>query len=216
MCIRDRITAPLKAYLEEKILLALFHHPELHEFWNHALGTETHSRLQQTIPQTWIMDPQTIPPGAAINPPLISSGQQIHRWNDLLGLSQKKRRLVLKPSGFSELAWGSRGVTIGHDVPQSDWDAAVETALKSYPVTPYVLQEYHQSRRVDVSYFDFETDEVRSLQARTRICPYYTVADGEATLSGVLVTAVPSSSKIIHGSPVAVMMPATASQSAVI
>ena len=210
------ITAPLKAYLEEKMLLALFHHPELHEFWNHALGTEVYSRLQQTIPQTWIVDPQPIPPGATINPPLISGGQQIHRWNDLLGLSQKKRRLVLKASGFSELAWGSRGVTIGHDVPQSDWDAAVHTALNSYRVTPHVLQEYHQSRRVDVSYFDFDANEVRSLQARTRICPYYTVADGEAKLSGVLVTAVPSSSKIIHGSPVAVMMPATISQSAVI
>ena len=44
--------------------------------------------------------------------------------------TQKERQLVLKPSGFSELAWGSRGVSIGHDLPQVEWAAALEQAHK--------------------------------------------------------------------------------------
>ena len=42
--------------------------------------------------------------------------------------SQKDRRLVLKVSGFSELAWGSRGVTIGHDVSSEEWRRLVAEA----------------------------------------------------------------------------------------
>ena len=209
-----RVTAPLKSYLEEKLLFYLFHHPELETFWRDALGRETQERLARTLPPTWLLDPQPIPPTAALDPPLMAGKRRIRHWGDLRGLSQRERRLVLKPSGFSELAWGSRGVTIGHDVNQEVWDGAVDDALASFDKTPYILQQFHQSRQVRVSYYDVVADAVRPMRGRARISPYYMVVDGEARLSGVLVTVVPAANKVIHGTSESVMMPAMVSDEA--
>jgi len=210
------VTPPFKAYLEEKALMALFHHPALREMWVEMLGAEAQARLAGVFPLTWILDPRPIPPHAAITPPLVTADQAIRRWSDLLGLSQKQRRLVLKPSGFSELAWGSRGVVVGHDVRTEVWDRAVGDALAGYAKTPYVIQPYHQSRRVAVDYFDFESDTVRALDGRARVSPYYFVAGDRATLAGVLVTVVPAANKTIHGTPEAVLAPAMVAPEAVI
>ena len=208
------VTAPFKSYLEEKMLFYLFHHPELETHWCNALGKETQARLASALPPTWLLDPQPIPPTAAVDPPLMAGERRIRHWADLCGLSQRERRLVLKPSGFSELAWGSRGVTIGHDVSQEVWDGAVDNALASFEMTPYVLQQFHQSRRVRVSYYDADADAVRPMTGRARISPYYMVVDGEARLSGVLVTVVPAANKVIHGTSESVMMPAMVSDEA--
>ncbi len=51
-------------------------------------------------------------------------------WQELGAATQKERHYVIKPSGFSELAWGSRGVSVGHDLPQHEWTAAIDSALK--------------------------------------------------------------------------------------
>ena len=208
------VTAPFKSYLEEKLLFYLFHHPELDEFWRGALGKDTQVRLARMLPPTWLLDPQPIPPTAALDPPLVTGKRRIRQWSDLRGLSQRERRLVLKPSGFSELAWGSRGVTIGHDVNQAAWDAAVDNALAIFDTTPYILQQFHQSCRVRVSYYNVEADAVRPLTGRARISPYYMVVDGKTRLSGVLVTVVPAANKVIHGTSEAVMMPAMLSDDA--
>ena len=208
------VTAPLKSYLEEKLLFYLFHHPELDSFWRGALGRETQARLARMLPPTWLLDPQPIPPTAALDPPLMAGKRRIRQWTDLRGLSQRERRLVLKPSGFSELAWGSRGVTIGHDVNQDEWHQAVDLALASFETTPYILQQFHQSRRVGVSYYDVQTDAVRPMTGRARLSPYYMVVDGQARLCGVLVTVVPAANKVIHGTSESVMMPAMVSDEA--
>ncbi len=208
------VTAPFKSYLEEKLLFYLFHHPELDEFWRGALGRDRQARLQRMLPPTWLLDPQPIPPTAAVDPPLMAGKRRIRHWGDLRGLSQRERRLVLKPSGFSELAWGSRGVTIGHDVNQEVWDQAVDTALASFQSTPYILQQFHQSRRVGVSYYDVESDAIRPMTGRARLSPYYMVVDGKTRLCGVLVTVVPAANKVIHGTSESVMMPAMVSDEA--
>ena len=208
------VTAPFKSYLEEKLLFYLFHHPELDAFWSGALGKDTHARLRRLLPPTWLLDPQPIPPTAALDPPLMAGKRRVRQWTDLRGLSQRERRLVLKPSGFSELAWGSRGVTIGHDVNQTVWDTAVDHALASFDTTPYILQQFHQSRRVGVSYYDVETDTVRPMTGRARLSPYYMVVNGKTRLCGVLVTVVPAANKVIHGTSESVMMPAMCSDEA--
>jgi hypothetical protein len=51
-------------------------------------------------------------------------------------LSQKERDLILKVSGFSENAWGARGVFLGSDLSQADWSAAVDDALKNFETSP--------------------------------------------------------------------------------
>jgi hypothetical protein len=209
-----RMTPPVKAYLEEKALFALFHHPALTEFWQEEMDAATFAALRQVLPYTWILDPRPLPPHAVI-PELRVQGRVVTSWEQLKGLSQKERRLVIKPSGFSALAWGSRGVTVGHDHSVEEWDAAVDTALASFSTTPYILQRFHQSRLQPVRYFDFARETVRQMEGRVRLSPYYFVQKEEAKLAGILATIVPSDKKLIHGMTDAVMVPAAIAEDGV-
>lgn len=200
------VTPPFKPALEEKLAFALLHHPALARFWDRELGEETFGRLKLLMPRTWILDPQPIPPMAVI-PGLEIAGRPIADWHQLAEGTQKDRRYVIKPSGFSELAWGSRGVSIGHDLPQREWAETIDAALRSFPTTPYILQAFHKGHQVDLSYYDAHHDAVVPMTGRTRLSPYYFVADGEAQLGGILATVCPPDKKIIHGMKDAIMVP---------
>jgi hypothetical protein len=117
--------------------------------------------------------------------------------------------LILKISGFSELAWGSRGVHLGSDLSQGDWSAAVEAALASFPRSPYILQRYHKPRLVNTCYYDFDQQQMVPMTGRVRLCPYYFLAgEGDACrakLGGVLATICPGDKKIIHGMSEAIL-----------
>ncbi len=204
------MTPPVKAYLEEKLLFALFHHPALAEHWRQEMGAKTVAALRGVIPQTWILDPRALPPQAVV-PGLEIAKRPVTNFDQLKGLSQAERRLVIKPSGYSATAWGSRGVTIGHDRPETEWDAAVQTALAAFAQTPHVLQKFHHGKRYATRYYDFERDTVRRMNGRVRFSPYYFVVNDETRLGGVLVTIVPADKKLIHGMVDAVMVPAAVS-----
>lgn len=201
------ITPPPRAPLEEKLLLALFHHPELTQFWERQLGGDAFAALRQHLPPTWVIDPAPLPPFAAIDPPLSSAGRPVRRWRDLLEATQRGRRMVVKPSGFSPQAWGSRGVTIGHDVPAPEWGAALEAALAAFEQNPHVLQPYFASRRFSVQWFDMDQARLRESRVRGRFSPYYIDSGDDVQLVGILATACPDSSKILHGMADAVMAP---------
>jgi hypothetical protein len=203
-----RVTPPFKPALEEKLAFALVHHPALAPFWERELGEEAFGSLSAMMPRTWILDPRPIPPQAVI-PDLRIAGRPVAGWNALKEAGQKDRRYVIKPSGFSELAWGSRGVTVGHDVPQSEWAAAVDHALAAYETTPYVLQEFHKGRQFEMSYLDEAAGTVRPMPARVRLSPYYFVTGDEASLGGILATACSLDKKVIHGMKDAIMVPVT-------
>jgi hypothetical protein len=203
---RVAVTPPFKPQLEEKLAFALLHHPVLRPFWKKELGEETYGLLTNLMPRTWILDPRPLPPQAII-PDLSLAGRAVADWHELAGATQKERRFVVKPSGFSELAWGSRGVSVGHDLPQSDWAAALEHALASFPTTPYILQEFHKGRQFDLSYHDEHTDEIVPMSGRARLSPYYFVVGERAELGGVLATVCPPDKKLIHGMRDAVMVP---------
>ena len=200
------VTPPYKPALEEKLAFGLFHHPELAAFWEQALPNGLLSRLQRVLPRTWILDPRPVPPSAVI-PHLAISGRAVSDFRRLAQTTQKERQLVIKPSGFSELAWGSRGVSIGHDLPQIEWASALEQALQSFPTTPYVLQEFHKGRLFDSAYFDERRDTVVPMSGRARLSPYYFIVGDKAELGGVLATLCPSNKKIIHGMVDAIMAP---------
>lgn len=200
------VTPPFKPALEEKSAFALFHHPVLGGFWQRELGDETFSALAALFPRTWIVDPRPIPPSAVI-PGLTIAGRPVNAWAQVAEAGQRERQLVLKPSGFSELAWGSRGVTIGHDLPQAEWAEALTQALGAFDRTPYVLQEFHKGRSVTVPYHDAASDQIASMQGRARLCPYYFVAGETVELGGILATVCPADKKIIHGMRDAVMAP---------
>ena len=74
------------------------------------------------------------------------------------------------------------------------------------------MQRFEKPRLVDASYFDFDTNEVKAMQGRARLCPYYFVSgegDGaRATLCGVLATICPPDKKLLHGMKDAILAPA--------
>lgn len=200
------VTPPFKPALEEKLAFALLHHPLLAPFWERELGEDLYRSLKSLMPHTWVLDPSPIPPTAVI-PNLTLGGRALSDWRLLAKAGQKERRYVVKPSGFSEQAWGSRGVSVGHDLPQTEWETALDRALASFPQSPHILQVFHKSRSGQVSYHDPDSGEMRSMTGRARLCPYYFVVDGRAELGGILATVSSAEKKVIHGMQDAVMTP---------
>jgi len=200
------LTPPLKSYLEEKLAFALLHHPKLQGFWEQEMGEEALAALQSVIPRTWIIDSRPLPPHAVI-PGLELDGEPVSSWAELKEATKSQRRLVIKPSGFSELAWGSRGVHIGHDMSGEDWARAIDRALESSDTTPYILQHFHNGAKYGVRYYDFWKDEVTPTRGRVRLTPYYFVVDGSTRLGGMMATVTPLNKKLIHGMTEAIMAP---------
>jgi hypothetical protein len=202
---RIRLTPPPKPMFEEKMLFALLWNRNLHDYWRQELGENFFKRLLRVVPYTWIVDPAPLPPHAAI--PEIN----LTDWRQLKALSHKERELILKVSGFSAHAWGSRGVYLGSDLSHADWAAAVDEAIAHYESSPRVLQRYHHPGLVEAQWYDFERSQAMPMKGRVRLCPYYFVAgDAEAAraeLGGVLATICPADKKIIHGMKDAIFAP---------
>ena len=127
-------------------------------------------------------------------------------------LGKSERNFVTKPSGYSELAWGSRGVKVANDLTKDDWQETLDDALASYPTTPYVLQRFHKGRRVRVPYFDRRSDAIAQLDGRVRLCPYYFVVGENVRLGGILATIAPADKRLIHGMADAIMSPCAVRQ----
>jgi hypothetical protein len=200
-----RVTPPPKPVLEEKMLFALLWNRNLRGFWTQHLGSRFFQNLQESVPYTWLVDPAPLPPHAAL-PEL-----NLTDWRQLKSLSQRERELILKISGFSDKAWGARGVFLGSDLSHADWSAAVDRALESFSTSPFILQRYHKPRIVDANYFDIDKQILTPMPGRVRLCPYYFVlGDGDSArtqLSGILATICPADKKIIHGMTDATLAP---------
>ncbi|MBA4150432.1 MAG: hypothetical protein H0X66_20160 [Verrucomicrobia bacterium] len=200
-----KLTPPPKTIFEEKLLFALLWNRNLRTFWHRELGEGFFTYLQKVVPYSWVIDPAPLPPQGAI-PEL-----NLTDWQQLKTLTQKERELILKISGYSEEAWGSRGVYLGSDLPQAEWSAAVDKALACFGRSPYVLQRFHKPNINSARWFDFTKNEMIPMQSRVRLCPYYFVSgefDGaRANLGGVLATICPADKKIIHGMRDAILAP---------
>lgn len=203
---RVSVTPPYKPALEEKSAFALLHHPILRPFWEKELGADCLLHLSAIMPKTWLLDPAPIPAIATI-PGLQIGEHAVANWSDLETATQKERRFVIKPSGFSALAWGSRGVSVGHDMPQNAWVEALRNALASFPTTPYILQEFHKGRLFDMDYLDEAGQTIVRMSGRARLSPYYFVSDDTVELTGILATICPADKKILHGMKDAIMVP---------
>jgi hypothetical protein len=195
------VTPPFKPYLEEKMWFALFWLQPLREFWRRELGDKYFQQLQRMIPYTWILDPTPLPQHAVI-PRL-----EIHDWREAAKFSQKERDLLLKVSGFSPLGWGSRGVSLGADLSQAEWQKRVEEALENLERQPTIMQQFHKGKLFDHPYWDAETEEPKTMRGRVRLCPYYFVEEKRAELRGALATIVPADKKLLHGMRDAILVP---------
>ena len=200
------LTAPYKHYLEEKMWSALFWSRPLRDLWSAQLRESHVRRLRSHFPFSWIIDPAPVPHHAEL--PKLG----ITDWRQLGEFSQKERSLVLKLSGFSDQAWGSRSVKIGEDMPGDEWSASVDAAIGDFPDRPWIMQEFKRAKVFEHPFWDEDAGEIRSMPVRARLCPYYfqngsTPDKPDVKLAGVLATLVPSDKKIIHGMRDGILVP---------
>jgi hypothetical protein len=196
-----QFSPPIKPYLEEKLWLALFHFPQLQDYWAEQLDAEEHALLKRCIPEGWVLNPQPLPENA------VYPGLNVHHWSELKGYGRKARELVLKISGFSPLGWGSRGVHIGHDLSQAEWGHALNNALASFTQHPYILQRFKRAQVVQHPVWHEPSQLSVMKPNRVRLCPYYFQTAANMKLCGVLATVCPEDKKILHGMRDAVMLP---------
>ena len=197
---RRKMSPPPKPWIEEKLWFGLFWLRPLADFWRRELGEKSFVALQKVIPRTWLMDPQPLPPTA------VYPGLEIQSWDELKTFSQRERELVLKISGFSELAWGSRSVRVGQDLSHEDWARAIDEALADWDRRPWILHKFHHARVVGADYA--EGGRVARMKGRVRLCPYYFCGERETMLGGVLATVCPADKKLLHGMRDAILLPA--------
>ncbi len=199
----QHIDAPLKPWLEEKLWLALLWNPSLRPYWRRSLRDSHFQRLLKLVPQSWVLDPTPLPPHAVI------PGLEVQDWRELAHFSQKQRRLVAKLSGFSENAWGSKSVTVGHDVSRDTWSSTLENHLANFSQSPAILQRFIPTGIIQHPYFDPKSGGIRVMDGRVRLCPYYfRLPESKIPkLAGVLATIVPADKKIIHGMEDAILVP---------
>ncbi len=206
------IAPPMRPFQEEKLTLALFHHPRLQDYWAEALSGPALKLLRALIPPSWVIDPAPLPPGAVLDGPRVG-GRPLNDWRDLVGASQKERDLIIKISGYHETAWGARSVVLGSDCSREEWQAGVAHAIALAPTNLHVLQVYKKPRRLEHPLFDpraavGSAPVPAAIKAgRLRLCPYYFVIGGRAQLSGALATFCPPDKKIIHGMTDAALLP---------
>ncbi len=199
------VTPPMRPFQEEKLNLALFHHPRLAAFWKESLSKRSYKLLSRIIPHGWIMDPVDLPPNAVLDAPPVG-GRPIHRWEELAEASQKERNLIIKLSGFHENAWGARSVLLGSDASRAEWEDGIGDAIEEAPRNLSILQEYRKPMRLSHPIYNPE-GKVFSMDGRVRLCPYYFVEGDTAELGGVLSTFCPADKKIIHGMRDAALLP---------
>lgn len=195
------LTPPCKPHLEDKLWLALLWTPALKPVWEKAMRGSHLARLREIVPHGWVVDPAPLPPQAAL--PVLG----VNSWEEVADFSQKQRRLALKISGFHETAWGSRGVHIGHDMPQAEWSKRVHEAMAAFKSQPSIMQEFREGRLVEHPVYQ-EDGHIAMMRGRVRLCPYYFAdVDGHTSLGGALATLAPADKKKIHGMRDAVLLP---------
>lgn len=201
------IAPPMRAFQEEKLTFALFHHHLLQPYWAEALSGQALKLLRSLIPPSWVIDPAPLPPGAVLDGPRVN-GRALNDWRDLAGASQKERDLIIKISGYHETAWGARSVVLGSDCSREEWQQGIERAVELAPANLHILQTYKKPIRVRHRVYDRATPPTaREVDGRLRLCPYYFILEGQARLSGALATFCPPDKKIIHGMQDAALLP---------
>ena len=197
---RSMEAAP-KAFLEEKLWWALFWMQPLEDWWKKELGEGYFREFRELVPRAWPLRPVELPPEGVL-PEL-----GIQRWDELEKFSQRARDLVIKVSGFSPRAWGSRGVTVGSDQPREKWTASLRQALQEWSHQPHLLQRFARLGEVSHPVWNESRDEMSEEKWRLRLCPYYLVTGEKVELKGALATLCPMDKKLIHGMQDAVLVP---------
>ncbi|MDR3229648.1 MAG: hypothetical protein LBT53_09670 [Puniceicoccales bacterium] len=202
------LTPPMKAFQEEKLNLALLHHPALDAFWRENLPAAHLDTLRRVVPRTWLMEENPLPPTAVLHAPAVG-GRPVCSWAELANASQRERNLIIKASGFDATAWGARSVTLGSDVSREEWLAAIEDATDAENETFYIMQDYHKPVRLRHPVYR-DDGSVAEEEGRVRLCPFFFAGPASGTpveMGAILATFCPADKKIIHGMKDAALMP---------
>lgn len=192
------VTPPPKPHLEEKMWFAFLHHPQLQFYWENLLPKGVLQALQRLCPPTWLLTHDHV----------ASAGGPLGSLPLLLETSRRQRPYILKPSGFSPLAWGGHGYSRGKNYTTHRWAQTIADLAAQAKTCPYILQTYQHSIPMVAHYYDFSSARMNHFQGKMRLCPYYFLQGENAVLSGALAAIVPLSKPVIHGMTEAVMVPA--------
>jgi hypothetical protein len=77
-----------------------------------------------------------------------------------------------------------------------------------------VLQNFHKGARLPARYYDFESDDIKSMHGRVLLRPYYYVVGDHVRLAGVQCLVCPADKKVLHGMTDAVLVPAAVREAA--
>jgi hypothetical protein len=202
---------PMLHYQEEKLSLALLHHPQLQAYWAEQLGSALHRWLQQRVPPAWVMDWShlPLPPLAHLWAPATAHGP-IGSWEALGALGRHQRPWVIKISGFHPTAWGSRGITIGPRSSTQHWQAALGKTRMLSASCLHILQDYlppkaylYPQERMPMA--QGELPITLPSWHSIRLSPYLT---SDQALLGALTTLCPPDALYVHATPRAILVPA--------
>jgi hypothetical protein len=69
------------------------------------------------------------------------------------------------------------------------------------------MQRFHKGSLFDHRYWNPDTNELKTMKGRVRLCPYFFVEPDRIKLRGVLATIVPADKKFLHGMSDAILAP---------
>jgi len=188
---------PCKPQLEEKALMGMLWDEEFESFFRSALTAEQLAILQTIIPKTWVVDADNVPDDLGIKD-----------WGDLAELSRKQRKFILKTSGFSTDGSWAKGVVFLEKLNKQNCRETMKNAAHADGL--YVLQEFRKGTKFSHKYFDFHASEMREMNGRVRVTPYYSVEDGSLLTAKATMC---ENTDIIHGMVDSINVPVVESQS---
>jgi hypothetical protein len=71
------------------------------------------------------------------------------------------------------------------------------------------MQRFHKGRLFEHRYWHPESNELRTMKGRVRLCPYFFVEKNRVKLRGALATIAPADKKFLHGMREAILVPST-------
>jgi hypothetical protein len=109
-------------------------------------------------------------------------------FNELLELTAGQRaKYLVKLSGFSQGSSGAKGVVLGKEVGRAGWQEALYRARQSFADQTglHVLQPFVPSKKVPVSWLDWDESGIKTEERYLRVLAYYFVFDDIPVLAGV-------------------------------
>lgn len=151
--------------LEEKALMALLWDDSLVPLLQEKLGMEKFTTLRSICPRMYVLS----------NTPPASLG--IQQWKDLAAMSRTQRRFVLKTSGFSSDSSWAKGVTFLEKTSRPQCEELLQK-VQDDENNLYVLQEFKKGKVFSQQYFDFASEDMKTMSGRVRFTPYFDTRDG--------------------------------------